>query len=122
TVAFTPEQLQLYYDIAVRSRRDFNHVPDGRVALEMLFLRMLLFRPDGVLLAPGNNQAQAVEKKNEVAPTQPPALAVSPQAADVEGVPASPPRQQEPPQAITPVTEVESTPPDRKTTRLNYSH
>lgn len=109
--AFTPEQLQLYYDIAVRSRRDFNHVPDGRVALEMLFLRMLLFRPDGVLLAPGNNQAQAVEKKNEVAPTQSPALAVSPPAADVEGVPASPPRQQEPPQAITPVTEEESTPP-----------
>lgn len=99
--AFTPEQLQLYYDIAVRSRRDFNHVPDGRVALEMLFLRMLLFRPDGVLLAPGSNQGQApvvAEKKNESALAQPVAEAAPVQATTAPVVEAStPPWQQEEP-------------------------
>jgi len=56
--AFTPEQLQLYYDIAVRSRRDFAAVPDGRIGLEMMLLRMLLFRPDGVLTS-GEGSAEA---------------------------------------------------------------
>lgn len=99
--AFTAEQLQLYYDIAIRSRRDFSHVPDGRVALEMLFLRMMLFRPDGVLLAPSNDAsssssaastvshtaavASVPEKKND----QPLAPAASSQ------VPSHPPWQQE---------------------------
>jgi DNA polymerase-3 subunit gamma/tau len=56
---FQPEQLQLYYDIAVRGRPDLVQVADGRGALEMLLLRMLLFRPEGVLLKaplpPGEN-------------------------------------------------------------------
>src|SRR5699024_2494614 len=56
--AFTPEQLQLYYDIAVRSRRAFAAVPDGRIGLEMMLLRMLLFRPDGVLTS-GEGSAEA---------------------------------------------------------------
>lgn len=100
--AFTAEQLQLYYDIAIRSRRDFSHVPDGRVALEMLFLRMMLFRPDGVLLAPNSEAlpsnsvasntlavASVSEKKNE----RPLAQALVSQTA----APTSPPWQQDAP-------------------------
>ena len=50
---FQAEQLQLYYDIALRGRRDLPLVPDSRAGLEMILLRMLLFRPDGVLTRDG---------------------------------------------------------------------
>lgn len=47
---FQAEQLQLYYDIAVRGREGLLQSADGRAGLEMLLLRMLLFSPKGVLL------------------------------------------------------------------------
>ncbi len=40
-----PEDIQLYYEIAVRARRDLSLIPDPRHALEMALLRMLAFRP-----------------------------------------------------------------------------
>ncbi len=128
--AFTPEQLQLYYDIAVRCRRDIQHVPDGRVALEMLFLRMLVFRPDGVLLAPGSGSAPAKAPMNtavttpestgtvapplekQPSPTNTPASqapTVAPQNAAMPAAPVeqAPPWREEPPSPI----EAEPTPP-----------
>ena len=41
-----PEDIQLYYEIAVRARRDLPLIPDQRNGLEMALLRMLAFRPD----------------------------------------------------------------------------
>ena len=43
--ALKPEDVQLYYDIGVRGRRDFALAPDPRSALEMTLLRMLAFVP-----------------------------------------------------------------------------
>jgi DNA polymerase-3 subunit gamma/tau len=40
-----PEQLQLFYQIAVTSRRDLGLAPDPRIGFEMAVLRMLAFRP-----------------------------------------------------------------------------
>ncbi len=40
-----PEQVQLYYQIAVTSRRDLGLAPDPRVGFEMSLLRMLAFQP-----------------------------------------------------------------------------
>lgn len=48
--SFPAEALQLYYDIAVRGRAALADLPDGRSGFEMLLLRMLLFRPEGVLV------------------------------------------------------------------------
>lgn len=48
---FQAEQVQLYYDIAVRGRRDLQDAPEPRAGLEMILLRMVLFRPEGVLRA-----------------------------------------------------------------------
>ena len=62
---FRAEQVQLYYDIALRGRRDLGDAPDARMGLEMLLLRMVLFRPDGVLPAGG---AGAVKKSDRPAP------------------------------------------------------
>ncbi len=63
--ALSAEQVQLYYDVALRGRRDLQDAPDIRAALEMLLLRMVLFTPKGVLPAQGGGAAPA--KKPEVA-------------------------------------------------------
>jgi len=41
----TPEDVQLYYQIAVTGRRDLMLAPDARTGFEMALLRMLAFRP-----------------------------------------------------------------------------
>lgn len=57
--ALTAEQVQLYFDVALRGRRDLQDAPDTRAALEMLLLRMVLFTPKGVLPAQGGGAAPA---------------------------------------------------------------
>ena len=44
--AISPEDAQLYYQIAVGGRRDLNMAPDPRIGFEMTLLRMLAFRPE----------------------------------------------------------------------------
>jgi DNA polymerase III subunit gamma/tau len=44
--AISPEDAQLYYQIAVAGRRDLAMAPEPRVGFEMTLLRMLAFRPD----------------------------------------------------------------------------
>jgi DNA polymerase III subunit gamma/tau len=44
--AISPEDAQLYYQIAVGGRRDLNMAPEPRIGFEMTLLRMLAFRPD----------------------------------------------------------------------------
>ncbi len=41
----SPEDVQLYYQIAIQGRRDLGLAPDPRTGLEMTLLRMLAFRP-----------------------------------------------------------------------------
>ena len=41
----TPEDVQLYYQIATSGRRDLALAPDARTGFEMALLRMLAFRP-----------------------------------------------------------------------------
>lgn len=43
---FTPEELQLYYQIALLGSRDLVYAPDERSGFEMTLLRMLAFAPD----------------------------------------------------------------------------
>ena len=42
---FTPEELQLLYQIGIMARRDLDFAPDARGGFEMTLLRMLTFRP-----------------------------------------------------------------------------
>jgi DNA polymerase III subunit gamma/tau len=44
--AMSPEDAQLYYQIALGGRRDLNMAPEPRAGFEMTLLRMLAFRPD----------------------------------------------------------------------------
>jgi DNA polymerase-3 subunit gamma/tau len=54
--AISPEDAQLYYQIALGGRRDLNLAPEPRAGFEMTLLRMLAFRPD-VLRQPVNAPA-----------------------------------------------------------------
>jgi DNA polymerase-3 subunit gamma/tau len=47
---FSPEDLQLLYQISIMARRDLDFAPDARGGFEMALLRMLAFRPES---APG---------------------------------------------------------------------
>jgi DNA polymerase III subunit gamma/tau len=44
--AISPEDVQLYYQIALGGRRDMAMAPEPRIGFEMTLLRMLAFRPD----------------------------------------------------------------------------
>ncbi|GAA4649209.1 DNA polymerase III subunit gamma/tau [Kistimonas scapharcae] len=48
----TSEDVQLYYQSGLIGRRDLPLSPDPRTGFEMVMLRMLAFRPDGVPVAP----------------------------------------------------------------------
>jgi DNA polymerase-3 subunit gamma/tau len=51
----TPEDVQLYYQIALLGRRDLAYIPDSRAGLEMTLLRMVAFRP----ATPGTDEEHA---------------------------------------------------------------
>ena len=55
---FSAEAVQLCYDIALRGRADLAESPSPRAGLEMLLLRMVLFRPQGVLTDGGGSSAK----------------------------------------------------------------
>jgi DNA polymerase III subunit gamma/tau len=49
--AISPEDAQLYYQIALAGRRDLNMAPEPRIGFEMTLLRMLAFRPEAAAQA-----------------------------------------------------------------------
>jgi len=57
----TAEELQLFYQMGILAKRDMALAPDLRSGLEMAVLRMLVFRPEGVVEPPSqvlqNNSA-----------------------------------------------------------------
>jgi len=108
---FTAEQVQLCYDIALRGRRDLVDTANPRAGLEMVLLRMVLFRPDGVLPAPtgGGPAKKPVESGHPVAQVAPapttasvPASAARPVPQPVKAAPVAAPVSAEP--ASTPIT------------------
>jgi len=81
----SPEDVQLYYQIATAGRRDLALAPDARTGFEMALLRMLAFRPgDGVAATAPPPRASA-----QPAPAPPPrAPAPRPVAAPARATPA----------------------------------
>lgn len=71
--SFSPEDVQLYYQIALVGKRDLYLSTTPQSALEMTFLRMLSFKPaDSASLninrvSPSGSSAQKIEKKTESA-------------------------------------------------------
>ncbi len=79
---FTPEELQLYYQIALLGSRDLVYAPDERSGFEMTLLRMLAFAPDPASnVPPRSHQAEepadsgspkVQQSASHVAPQEPP--------------------------------------------------
>ena len=74
---FSPEDVQLYYEIGLRGRRDLALVPDPRLGVEMTVLRMLAFTPDEAGAAPPS----ASRAGPAVAASAPPRRAAAGEAA-----------------------------------------
>ncbi|MET4568021.1 DNA polymerase III subunit gamma/tau [Rhodanobacter soli] len=107
----TPEDVQLYYQIATSGRRDLALAPDARTGFEMALLRMLAFRPgDGAPAtrterptsapsrpaapAPASARPAAAPERQHEAPPPPraapastPAAAAAPITRDENGLP-----------------------------------
>jgi len=88
--AMSPEDVQLYYQIALGGRRDLAMAPEPRMGFEMTLLRMLAFRPDAA--AVHGNPARTTRPPMCLPPVRPAAAAPA-AGASVAG----------PPDAIAPV-------------------
>ena len=81
-MAMQPEDLQLYYQIALNGRTDLALAPDPRQGFEMTLLRMLAFRPAPA--APLELDLQTVlQKKKQLTPAELAAPATQPTPAPV---------------------------------------
>jgi DNA polymerase-3 subunit gamma/tau len=74
---FRPEDIQLYYQIALLARRDLGLVPDEYAGFSMCLLRMLAFAP-GDMPAPATRAPAAKPAVDTSAPTSPPPAPVPP--------------------------------------------
>lgn len=107
----TPEDVQLYYQIATSGRRDIALAPDARTGFEMALLRMLAFRPGDDASAPRVERAPAgsqppAARPSASAPTRPPAA--PPRVADAPAPRSTATPTPAPPAAAAPVAPVAS--------------
>ncbi len=64
--SFLPEDVQLYYQIALVGQRDLDLAPDPRSGFEMVMLRMLIFKPDGGIKRKNSSAVANKVKAQEV--------------------------------------------------------
>lgn len=100
--ALTPQDVQLYYQIALKGREDLTLSPNGRVGMEMIVLRMMAFRPSA------NNSANVISTSSQpqVAPTS----SVSPSSQAAPQSSPQRPSQQQAPVAQSPAQHMQSRP------------
>jgi len=102
---FAPEDLQLYYQIALQGRADLNVAPDEYAGFTMTLLRMLAFAPDvsasigasspsggGAVTLEPKPDSRGVAKASPAAISQPPSIA----AAPLQTMAAAPPQVEAP--------------------------
>ena len=87
--ALAPEDVQLFYQIALLGRRDLPLAPDPRGGFEMALLRMLCFRP--AELESGARMLQSVPREPAPAPAPSPAPSVPLARPSAPPLPVSPP-------------------------------
>ncbi|WP_319535165.1 DNA polymerase III subunit gamma/tau [uncultured Vibrio sp.] len=77
--ALSPQDVQLYYQVAIKGREDLSLSPNGRVGMEMIVLRMMAFRPSA------SNSANVISTVTQPQSTSTPN--VSPQKAQTAATP-----------------------------------
>jgi DNA polymerase-3 subunit gamma/tau len=83
--SLSPEDVQLFYQIAIQGKRDLGLAPDPRTGLEMTLLRMLAFRP-----ADGPAASSAAGGGESARGAKPEAVETARQASPAAGAEASP--------------------------------
>ncbi|HCT99638.1 MAG TPA: DNA polymerase III subunit gamma/tau [Methylococcaceae bacterium] len=85
----SPEEVQLYYQIALLGQKDLELAPDSRSGFEMVMLRMLTFRPAGIEMQ--INSADATSPKTPFPPQTlpPPQKVAQPASQPVTQAPMS---------------------------------
>ena len=84
--AWSPEEVQLYYQIVLQGRHDLLISPDEAVGFEMLMLRLVAFSPETGSV----DEAQEVKKKPEVnQPAVAPVGLAPPLSRSVESTPST---------------------------------
>jgi len=103
-----PEDVQLYYQIALTGQRDLPLAPDARSGFEMVLLRMLAFRPDADGDSDGSRRAaprEATGARQPAAASAPPDRAAKNEPAPAAGASAGRERvAEEPPPLGSPAT------------------
>lgn len=94
--ALTPEDVQLFYQTALIGRRDLHLSPDPRAGFEMTLLRMLAFKPQGLVDLPQAPLHFAGGQTGATAPSEP---ASAPHPEPVPELPAAIPSAARPPAA-----------------------
>lgn len=85
-----PEDVQLWYQMAVQGRRDLAWAPDPRMGFEMTLLRMLAFRPDTEAAGGGSTSGGGAARPASASPgTSTPPSRIAREAAPP---PSAPPR------------------------------
>jgi DNA polymerase-3 subunit gamma/tau len=59
---FAPEDIQLFYQIAIHGRDDLSRAPDEYAGFTMTLMRMLAFVPEEIIAAEGKGAAKPAEK------------------------------------------------------------
>jgi DNA polymerase-3 subunit gamma/tau len=91
---FSPEEIQLNYQIVIHGRKEIDLAPDEYAGFTMTLLRMLAFAPQ----AAGVNAGQATPR---VAPVSAKSVAVMPNAAKLVAAEPMPVQQSDAPQTVT---------------------
>ncbi len=87
--ALRPEEVQLYYQIALHGRNDLNLAPDEYAGFTMTLLRMLAFKPSGLKAAfvPPRGAVAAASAGTTTGAAQPIPPALPPHPADFDSAP-----------------------------------
>ncbi|MBD3670622.1 MAG: DNA polymerase III subunit gamma/tau [Gammaproteobacteria bacterium] len=97
STAASPEDVQLWYQIALTGRRDLPLAPDARSGFDMVMLRMLAFRPAQAATAPVSASASAggasPSGKPEAAPAASPVSRAKAALGGHDSPPQSPPHK-----------------------------
>ena len=105
-----PEDVQLFYQTALLGRRDLPLAPDPRAGFEMVLLRMLAFKPQGVLEIPTNSLPAANRT-----PASPVAVSSTSPAESSQGNSVSAPETtlEKPPTSVSAEEPKQETPPSK---------
>ncbi|ELP5730313.1 DNA polymerase III subunit gamma/tau [Vibrio vulnificus] len=117
--ALSPQDVQLFYQIALKGREDLSLAPNGRIGMEMIVLRMMAFRPAdisqaNIISAQGANLASAPATQSAApqAPSRPASSMNAPSSVAPQPVQTEmPPQYDAPPMDYADYPPIEDMPP-----------